>query len=341
MNDGCGWRYAMKRVLTVTAILMVALGSATADTASWSGAADNDDWVGGPWWQHEPTSSDLARINDGNWWADTGPHVRTGMNAYADSMEIGMERKDGNGYLFIDGGQLDVTGVVKLGLTADTTTGTIIVNTGTMNIGGNLAGWYGGATVDVHGGRLNVGGWLVLGQFDSAVTRVNLHGGELEALWIGKTAAADGVLNIEEGTFIISQTPDKQPALQALIDAGTIVAYNGDPSYELVVSWDGTDNRIVAVKISRIATIVDSSITNNMMKMVVHAPGVASNYYPKASIDLEDGMWAGVAHSDNGVNAFMVTNLDYAASDASGTNKVIYLQVDDAKKFFKVGGNEP
>ncbi len=83
------------------------------------------------------------------------------------------------------------------------------------------------------------------------------------------------------------------------------------------------------------ATIIGWSMgSNNLMRMVIDAQSAASNYYPKASTNLMSGLWNEVAHSDDGVNAFAVTNLDYAGVE--GTNKVIYLQADETKKFFGI-----
>jgi hypothetical protein len=72
------------------------------------------------------------------------------------------------------------------------------------------------------------------------------------------------------------------------------------------------------------------------MRIVVDAPSLASNYYPKSTADLQVGAWTGVPHSDDGVNAFVVTNLDY--STAEGTNEVIYVRATNSAAFFGIGG---
>ena len=84
------------------------------------------------------------------------------------------------------------------------------------------------------------------------------------------------------------------------------------------------------------ATIVGwSAVSNNVMKMVVDAPDAAENYYPKTAIDLGAGTWTNVAHSIDGFDPFVVTNLAYSA--AEGTNEVIYVQANDTKGFFGIG----
>ena len=79
-----------------------------------------------------------------------------------------------------------------------------------------------------------------------------------------------------------------------------------------------------------------SAVSSNLMRMVVDAQSAASNYYPKSTADLVAGTWADIAHSDDGVNAFVVTNLVYAT--AEGTNKVIYVEANAAAGFFGIGG---
>ena len=89
------------------------------------------------------------------------------------------------------------------------------------------------------------------------------------------------------------------------------------------------------------ATILSwTAVSNGVMKMVVDAPGITSLYRPKATTDLLAGTWANVPHSDDGVNPFVVTNLGYSTTDATGTNEVIYVNATEATKFFGIGGSE-
>lgn len=87
-------------------------------------------------------------------------------------------------------------------------------------------------------------------------------------------------------------------------------------------------------------TIVSwSQISSNVMKMVIDAPSSMDRYSLQSKADLVVGPWGSVAHSDDGVNPFVVTNLSYSTTDATGTNEVIYLQSTDAQKFFNIIGN--
>lgn len=73
------------------------------------------------------------------------------------------------------------------------------------------------------------------------------------------------------------------------------------------------------------------------MRIVIDAPGAEANYWPKACPDLMVGPWAGVAHSVDGSAPWHVTNLTYVIEHESGTNEVIYVQADEAAKFFGIG----
>ncbi len=84
------------------------------------------------------------------------------------------------------------------------------------------------------------------------------------------------------------------------------------------------------------ATIVGLSVFSpNVMRMVVDAPDLATNYYPQTVEDLVVGTWTNVAHSINGSGPFVVTNLSYSVAD--GTNDVIYVRADSAAGFFGIG----
>lgn len=80
-----------------------------------------------------------------------------------------------------------------------------------------------------------------------------------------------------------------------------------------------------------------STFSNNMMRIVVNVPSSMSNCYPKSTANLMTGTWERVAHSDDGVNPFVVSNFNYSTMDSSGTNHVIYLQSDADQRFFGVG----
>jgi hypothetical protein len=75
-------------------------------------------------------------------------------------------------------------------------------------------------------------------------------------------------------------------------------------------------------------------MAGGVVKLVVdmNQAGNLSDYAPVVRGSLTSGGWAAVAHSDNGSNSFVETNLTYSTVEAS--NRVIYVQSTDAVGFF-------
>ena len=87
------------------------------------------------------------------------------------------------------------------------------------------------------------------------------------------------------------------------------------------------------------ATILGwTAVSNGVMEMVVDAPGFAALYHPEAIADLVVGSWTNVPHSATAGGPYVVTNLSYSSTDATGTNEVIYLQTPADKEFFNIVG---
>jgi len=85
-----------------------------------------------------------------------------------------------------------------------------------------------------------------------------------------------------------------------------------------------------------------SPAASNAVKMVVNAPSSLDRYYLKSTTDLPSGpvFWKRVAHSDDGVNDFVTTNLSYSTVDvATGTQSVIYAQANHSSEFLNIFGN--
>lgn len=85
-------------------------------------------------------------------------------------------------------------------------------------------------------------------------------------------------------------------------------------------------------------TIIDLSVhSGNIMKMVVNAPGRLVDYSLAATTDLSVGSWNPVAHSDDGVHSFVVTNLEYSTTDVSGSNEVVYVNaLGGGARFYRI-----
>lgn len=64
-----------------------------------------------------------------------------------------------------------------------------------------------------------------------------------------------------------------------------------------------------------------------------------SSCYPRTRSELngKDGWWKGLAHSTNGAEPFIETNLNYSATDATGSNYVVYVQATNDTGFVTVG----
>lgn len=75
-------------------------------------------------------------------------------------------------------------------------------------------------------------------------------------------------------------------------------------------------------------------VAGGKIKLTMSVTGDPKNYQLLATSDLVFGGWGAVAHSDDGVNPSVVTNLSYA-TDESG-NRVVYVDGGDAQKFFGI-----
>ena len=103
---------------------------------------------------------------------------------------------------------------------------------------------------------------------------------------------------------------------------------------------DNNDDILVEGRIEDVPyiqpTIISwTSVSPSVMKLVIDAPSAPLLYYPKATTSLNIVPWAGVAHSDDGVNPFVITNLSY--STAEGDNEAIYVQSTNSAEFFGIG----
>lgn len=79
--------------------------------------------------------------------------------------------------------------------------------------------------------------------------------------------------------------------------------------------------------------------SGNVYRMVLDFPEgnqmASSVSYPLKSTDLTSAPWATVAHSTNGVSPWLITNLNYSATE--GESQVIYLQSTEDAAFFGLG----
>jgi len=79
--------------------------------------------------------------------------------------------------------------------------------------------------------------------------------------------------------------------------------------------------------------------SGDTMSMVIDPAAALEKYYPKACTNLVAADWADVPHSDDGVNAFVITNLAYSTPIGGGSDWIqIYLESFETTKFFGIGG---
>ena len=77
-----------------------------------------------------------------------------------------------------------------------------------------------------------------------------------------------------------------------------------------------------------------SAVSSDVVEIAIFNPDPGFYYNLKGKTDLVAGTWTNWPHSDDGVNPFVVTNLDYSGHD--GTNKLVYVQATNAATFFRV-----
>ena len=72
------------------------------------------------------------------------------------------------------------------------------------------------------------------------------------------------------------------------------------------------------------------------MKLEISDAGPSAYYCPASTTNLVDGVWERSPHSDDGVNPFIVSNLNYSTTD--GTNQFIYMQSANSTGFIRIQG---
>jgi O-glycosyl hydrolase len=77
-------------------------------------------------------------------------------------------------------------------------------------------------------------------------------------------------------------------------------------------------------------------VSGNVLQMSVSTSDPARTF-PLFKTNLQDSVWNRVGHSTSGEEPFIVTNLDYSVG--SGSNRLIYLALQEAQGFFAVSSN--
>ena len=157
----------------------------------------------------------------------------------------------------------------------------------------------------------------------------------------------------DAGAILASAIATETGYVEAEISASGFVSSYIDIVYANIAPWEtiiwpgGWSVRVVDVNVTTQthipvlpdpASIVDWSISNNVMRLEINAPGPSISYYPEAASDLGADPWGSVPHSEKAEGPFVVTNLGY--SSAEGTNEVIFVETTSPVEFFKIIGTE-
>ncbi len=229
-------------------------------------------------------------------------------------VEIG---NHGTASLTFNSGFMDASWSLRVAY-GTSSSGQVTINDGVISVKGLNVGANGPATIDFNGGRVVVGG-NGLAQSANATFNFAVDGGELV---------------INDGS--------SEADVNWAIDNGGGTWNFGEGYRTVTATTDGVVVKSVSAPIVEAATIVSSSISNNLMRLVIDAPTGPNFYYPVAKSDLiTDSEWVHIPHSDDGApGSFMETNLEYSAVDAS-SNIVIFLQIDQNQNFFEIEGAQP
>jgi len=143
---------------------------------------------------------------------------------------------------------------------------------------------------------------------------------------------------LERKTF--SLTYDNTAASLVGDEIALRITSNGEGDTWNTTYWIDNIEVGVIVEVAAPATILSvTAQSRDIMRIVIDAPNSGALYWPKAKSNLIIGSWEGVAHSVDGSAPWYVTNLSYVTEFESGTNEVIYVQADEAQKFFEIIGD--
>ncbi len=166
-----------------------------------------------------------------------------------------------------------------------------------------------------------------------------LSGGKLQ---IEADCVAAGSLAVDSGATWVLHADGDALQFETVCIGGTPLAA-GDYSFaDLVANFAEVTGAVAGTLTVASSGGVESAsilgigvVLNNLVELTIDAP-VPSRIYPKHCVDLVGGVWENVAHSSDGINDFVVTNLSY--STLSGSNAVIYVLAGNEAEFFGMAG---
>lgn len=142
-------------------------------------------------------------------------------------------------------------------------------------------------------------------------------------------------------TFSMTGPGDQSALIQSWIDVGYITRDTETTGgFEFLFEPDRNLTTLTAIDPpAEPPTFLSvSSLSDNVLEITVDLPGPSSLYSLLSATNLTDGVWVNVPHSDDGINPFITTNLSYSTVVGSTTN-TIYVQADDATRFFGISSD--
>jgi hypothetical protein len=243
---------SLSRIILISFVILfsIAAMSFAATTVTWDNEAGDHNWNTPLNWSTNvvppATSSYYAKIA-----ISAGPIISTSQTAAAYRVYL-----DGsNGSMTIDGGTLNlVSSWIGIGYTTSSDSGTLTMNSGTINttgISGHIyCGVDGTGVLNMSGGTINLSAKLYVGRDPTGLGTVNLSGGTITCieLLIG-SGGGTGTIDITgAGTLIIDNAGTTN--LAAYIANGWVLAYGGagtldvdttsSPGYTIVTALSQT-----------------------------------------------------------------------------------------------------
>ena len=84
-----------------------------------------------------------------------------------------------------------------------------------------------------------------------------------------------------------------------------------------------------------------SFVSNDLIQVEVDLPGNPALFHPETTTNLTAVPWGNAAHSSDGGNPFLVTNLSYSSLGTNGTNRVFFVKAEGNSAFFSVKAGAP
>jgi hypothetical protein len=278
--------------------------------------------------------------------------VNSGTFTVAGTFAVG---QSGTGSLTVNGGTVNANGPWLIPGYLVGGTGDIAVNGGNLNVAGPLhVGYQGDGSLTVTGGVVDVGADLTVGA-DGGTGDVVMNGGTVTAPNLSFGGTGTQTLDLNGGQLITTDGFSQSANSTFYIGSGELIfeARTLEEVQGAIADGDGTwifddwpiivSNELGVVVTSgpkpptAAADIVSvTSLSNDVMQLEINTPSPTEYYYPESKLDLTGGTWERIPHSDDGVNPFIIEDLNYSTTD--GTNVFIYVETTNSAEFIRILG---